>query len=96
VGADGLTMGRESPIACDLTALDPAQRERRRVLGAQLAAVAELPDGYAFRSPADSSTCLAVAEFVTLERRCAPFFDFVLEVEREGDPCGFTSLGAAA
>jgi hypothetical protein len=83
-------MAHTSPLACDLTALDPAQRERRGALAARLTAareeVRELPDGYAFRFASDPSTCLAVMEFVTLERRCCPFLDFVLDVEREGGP----------
>ncbi len=30
--------------------------------------------------------CLAVAEFITLERLCCPFFEFGFEVERDGGP----------
>ncbi len=83
-------MGKGSPIACDLTALDPAQRARRGALAARLTAarveIRELPDGYAVRFASDPSMCLAVMEFVTLERRCCSFLDFVLEVERDGGP----------
>ena len=81
---------RESPIACDLGGLDALQRERRQALREQISPatqeVKELPDGYAFRFPAEPSLCLAAAEFVTLERLCCPFFNFVLEVEKEGGP----------
>ena len=46
--------------------------------------VDELPDGYAFSLPSETDALLLAAEFVALERLCCPFFDFRLEVEREG------------
>ena len=41
-------------------------------------------EGYAFRHSSEASVCLAVAEFITLESMCCPFFEFGLEVERDG------------
>ena len=80
----------ESPIACDLTAMDAEQRERHRTLSGQFQAsvqeIRELADGYAFRLPADASMVLMAAEFITLDRLCCPFFTFVLEVEPESGP----------
>ena len=80
----------ESPIACKLTALTTEQRVRRQALAQQARNVTqeirELPDGYAFRYPADSALCLTIAEFMTLERLCCPFFSFTLELEREDGP----------
>lgn len=80
----------ERGLACDLTAMDAAQRERHRQLGWRLRGATEetleLADGYTFRYPADDALCLMIAEFVTLERRCCPFFTFVLTVEPEGGP----------
>ncbi len=80
----------ELPIACDPTTLSTEQRERKRLLQRRLRAdvqeIRELPAGYAFRHSPESSVCLAVAEFITLERLCCPFFDFGLEVERNGGP----------
>ena len=78
----------ESPIACTLAALNIEQRARRQTLTQQMHAVTqeicELPDGYAFRFSADPTLCLTVAEFMTLERLCCPFFTFALEMESEG------------
>jgi hypothetical protein len=78
----------ESPIACDLTALSAEQRVHRQALAQRMHAAAreicELPNGYAFRFSADPVLCLAVAEFMTLERLCCPFFTFALEMEPEG------------
>lgn len=80
----------ETTFACNAVALDDRQRQRYatlfRQLGESRQEIRELPDGYAFRYPADSSTITAVAEFVTYERLCCPFFNFTLEVESEGGP----------
>ncbi|MGH9841064.1 MAG: hypothetical protein ACREEM_20095 [Blastocatellia bacterium] len=80
----------ESPIACSLTALSTAQRKRHGDLTGRLrAAVAELrelPDGYAFRLPADETRIRETAEWMAMERLCCPFLAFNLEVGREGGP----------
>jgi hypothetical protein len=80
----------ESPIACNLTGMTAKQRERRQVLAQRVHAavqeVRDLPDGYAFRFPADPVLCLTAAEFMTLERLCCPFFTFALELVCEGGP----------
>jgi hypothetical protein len=78
---------KESPFACDMTAIAPEQR------GAHLAtidklfraveSVRELADGYSFRLPGEADVLLTAAQFIALERLCCPFFGFSLEVERE-------------
>ena len=74
----------EPAIACDMTALDAAQRERQHILmkrfRASLQETQEINDGYAFRLAADTETILFAAEFITIERLCCPFFNFALEV----------------
>jgi hypothetical protein len=84
------------PIACDLTALAPAERRRHDALRHELKGlrreVRELEHGYAFAYPAER--LLEVAEFVTLERRCCPFFDFTLEVSSETDTIVLQLTGA--
>ena len=86
------------PVACDPTALSAEQRERKRSLQRRLRAnvkeIWELPDGYAFRHSSEPSMLLAVAEFVSLERLCCPFFDFRLELERGGGPLWFRITGS--
>jgi hypothetical protein len=76
---------KESPIMCVLGSLDAKQLERHQALRQQLKEqtkeVRELPDGYALRLPAENSMILSVAEFITLERQCCPFFSFAIEVE---------------
>jgi type IV pilus biogenesis protein CpaD/CtpE len=80
----------ESPIACNMAALSDDQRKRILVLVKQIRTagqeVRELPDGYALRLPAESATVRDVAEYITLERMCCPFFRFEMEVEQEGGP----------
>jgi hypothetical protein len=80
----------ESPIACNMKALDRKQRQRHRLLTAQLHAALqetrELPDGYSFRLPSDEATIQRTAEWVTLERRCCPFITFAIEIDRERGP----------
>ena len=75
----------ESPIMCVLGALDAKQLERHQELRKQLhektQEVRELANGYALRLPAENGMILSVAEFITLERQCCPFFSFELEVE---------------
>jgi hypothetical protein len=71
------------PIACDLTALEPDLRATHmkaatRLLGSDAAEVTELPAGYALRYRADQYE--QVVQFIANERRCCPFFTFVLEV----------------
>jgi hypothetical protein len=70
-----------------LESLMPEQRRRRRLilelLGRALRQVIEQPDGFALRFATGSSTWMIVAEFVNLERLCAPFLTFVLERQPE-------------
>lgn len=84
------TMTDATAIACDLRAIDAAQREHHQIKTQELFAasqeVKELPDGYAFRLPAEPAFMLKAAEYISLERLCCPFFNFVLELESEGGP----------
>ena len=78
----------ESPIACDMSAIEPAQRAAHIATGGQVFRAAEeiteLADGYAFRLPPRSDVLTKVAEFISLESLCCPFLRFSLEVEPEG------------
>lgn len=77
----------ESALACDFGAMDGEQRERyralRRRLGEDFREVRELKDGYAFRHSSEADVLVALAEYVSLERLCCPFFDFAIEVGRD-------------
>lgn len=82
---------RESPFACDTSALTPEQRKRHfDELGPALRAlktgVRELPDGYEFQFPSDQKTYEMLTEWAHQESLCCPFFDINVRLDREGGP----------
>ena len=87
----------EPALACDFTAMDAEQRERYRALRRQLSEdlheARELEDGYAFKHSSEAKVLIALAEYVTLERLCCPFFDFAIEVGRDGGPVWLRMTG---
>jgi hypothetical protein len=78
----------EPAVACDFAAMDDEQRKRyralRRRLGEDCHEAQELEDGYAFRHSSEEAVLVALAEYVSLERLCCPFFDFAIEIGRGG------------
>jgi hypothetical protein len=80
----------ESPLVCNVGAYTDAQAKRKeevtKKMWASLQDYRELPEGYAFRFPADADCVATVAEWMALERMCCPFFSFNLKLEREGGP----------
>ena len=87
----------ESPFVCDLSKLTAAGRTRLQEVGRLLAAqqpeVRELPDGYAFVFRGDPATFTLVAEWITAERLCCPFFDIQIRTAPEGGPITVTLGG---
>ena len=79
--------GVRAPIACDMTALSPAERQRydsvrSRVLGA-VDYVQETP--ISFRVRIDSSASVAeAAEWLEMEHRCCAFLDIDLSLNAGG------------
>jgi hypothetical protein len=97
-GDGGSQTTTESPFFCNVKALSAAARTRHfDELGPMLRslrlAVRELPNGYAFRFPADPATVALVAEWVAGERACCPFFDIAMTFDREGGPFWVTLTG---
>ena|ERR1041385_4653197 len=91
-------MSSETVIACNLNAIDPAQRDQHgqkvREVFAAVQEQKELPTGYAFRLPADSTLLIKTAEFIANERLCCPFFEFSLRVEANGGPIWLQLAGS--
>jgi hypothetical protein len=87
----------ETPFYCDRTALTPEQRKRQQELGKILRSavlgIQELPDGFEFEFPSDSSNYQALTEFTPLERACCPFFDISIRLEREGGKLWWSLTG---
>jgi len=79
---------KQSPFACDMTAIAVDQRDAHLAtinrLFRAVESVRELPNGYSVHLPNESDVLLTAAKFIALERLCCPFFDFSLEIEREG------------
>lgn len=77
----------QAPFACNLKAFQPEQRQRWRALLDHVYAGVirnrELSDGYAFRIDTSRMPLMEVAEWIELERRCCPFFDFELALHGE-------------
>ncbi len=75
----------ESPIACRLDLLSPAERQLEQQLLAHartvLSAPVETQSGYRFTVP--DGELAAIGELLGLERRCCPFLAFALELEAE-------------
>ena len=89
--------GKESPFACDMTAIAPEQRSAHMAtiekLFGSVQSVRELSDGYSFQLSNESDVLLIAAKFISLERLCCPFFAFRLEVERESGGVWFRLTG---
>jgi hypothetical protein len=78
----------QSKFYCNIKALTPEERARHKQLSEKLNAqrkeIVETEKGYEFQySPADISLA-ELAEWVGAESKCCPFFDFHIDVEREG------------
>ena len=80
----------EQPFFCNLSALSADERKHHRELTTRLREsvkeVRELADGYGFRLATEAADIRLVAEWVTLERLCCPFFAFQLDVGSDGKP----------
>jgi hypothetical protein len=78
----------QSKFYCNTKALNPPERARHKQLSEKLAAerkeIVETEKGYEFQfSPADISLA-ELAEWVGAESKCCAFFDFHIDLEREG------------
>jgi hypothetical protein len=72
------------PIACDLNALSPEERQRRFTLVKEFArtvtARKELPDGFEMTMDPAKLHLPSLAEWIALEQRCCPFLRFTLDI----------------
>jgi hypothetical protein len=85
------------PIACNLEAILPADRERYRSLRDHLFRlvehVDEISDGYALQLRNDGDALSMLAEWIAFERLCCPFLRFVVTVD--GDLLSLVLSGGA-
>ena len=80
----------ESPLACNLEAFTAAQKPRynelRAILTSAVIGKRELSDGLALEVATDRMALAHLAEWISFERKCCPFFDFRIDVARESGP----------
>ena len=86
-------------VACDLSALNPAERTRRAALASAVTArfleVRETSDGYTARLDCDAALVHDTLEWILLERRCCPFLRLELQWEPSLGPMWLTFGGGA-
>ncbi len=91
--------GSEAPLACDLGAISAADRARynelRRMVAASVAGKRELPDGIAIQISTERIALAQLAEWISFERKCCPFFEFRIDVAAESGPVWLSLTGRA-
>lgn len=94
-----MTELKQSPLACDMTAIPADQRPMHlatsRELFSRIEEFREPPDGYQFRLADGPDLLTKLGEFVSRERLCCPFLRFAVEVEAEGGPVWLRLSGRA-
>jgi hypothetical protein len=89
----------ETPLACDLDAISandrPRYSELRRMVAASVTARRELPDGFALQISTERMALAQVAEWISLERKCCPFFEFRIEIAPGSGPVWLSLTGRA-
>ena len=94
---DDVCCNSESPLACDLDAISASERPRynelRKMLAASAAGKRELPDGIAVQISTERMALAQLAEWIALERKCCPFFEFKIEVAPESGPVWLSLTG---
>ena len=78
----------QSKFYCNTKALTAEERARHKQLGEKLMAerkaIVETDKGYEFQFSPTTVSVVELAEWVAAEGKCCPFFDFHIDVEREG------------
>ena len=78
----------EERYFCNVKALNADERKRHEELTRKLLAkhreVAETEKGYEFQYAPEDVSVAEVAEWVEAESKCCPFFDFHIDLEKQG------------
>ena len=82
--------GESSGFYCNLRALGTKERARHMLLTLELerakVETIELGNGFAFRFQDGSVSIADLAEWISAERKCCPFFDFEIELQADNGP----------
>jgi hypothetical protein len=87
-GNDAATIKVDGKFYCNIKALSAKERVRHKELTEKLVAARnetiETEKGYEFQYSPDKVTVLELAEWVVRESKCCPFFDFHIDLEKQG------------
>ena len=87
-GKDSGTIKVEGQFYCNVKSLSPSERARHKALTEKLLAAKnetiETEKGYEFQYSPDKVSIAEVGEWVVLESKCCPFFDFHIDFENQG------------
>jgi hypothetical protein len=79
----------QNKFYCNIKALNPAEREHHKQLTDKLIAarreIVETEKGYEFQYSPSNVSVWELADWVAAEGKCCPFFDFHIDLEREGN-----------
>ena len=79
----------QNKFYCNIKALNPAERERHKQLTDKLIAarreIVETEKGYEFQYSPSNVSIGELADWVAAEGKCCPFFNFHIDLEREGN-----------
>ena len=85
---EGPVVTVEGKFYCNIKALTPAERARHKELSDKLmgarSETVETSNGYEFQFSPKNVSLAEVAEWAAAESKCCPFFDFHIDLEREG------------
>jgi len=81
-------MATQNKYYCNIKALNPSERAHHKQLTDKLVAerkkVVETEKGYEFQYSPSTVALAELADWVAAEGKCCPFFDFHIDLEREG------------
>lgn len=79
----------QNKFYCNIKALNPVERQHHKQLTDKLIAarreIVEAEKGYEFQYSPSNVSIGELADWVVAEGKCCPFFDFHIDLEREGD-----------
>jgi hypothetical protein len=85
-------------FVCNLGVMNTEERARYTALARKLMGAGEerreLDNGYAFKLQTEKISLREIAEWITFERRCCPFFNLQIEAEPNDGPVWLRMTGA--
>jgi hypothetical protein len=91
--------GAGSALACDLTEISASDRPRynelRGMVAASVIGKRELQDGIAIEIDIKRIALAQLAEWISFERKCCPFFKFEIDIAPESGPVWLSLTGRA-